>query len=551
MRNVPEKNIGDDLTSTEWDTGVMDELKNCIIDTSQSFNNNDNSQLVQSIMLLSANRKLYIEDTGSTGSAYQIKNLQILGDQIKLIQLGMKIDLIITNANSVINPTIQFNGITGTYNIKNRDGSDLLIGAFSDNDIVSLYFNGTDFIVANYIFNQKIINESNYYTAVFSNNNYTLTNSLTNPSSYYNGLIVTFESPADNTSNVTLQIGGLTQVNLVKCGQNVVAGDLLNDCIISAMYYDGSFHVLKSFDYLNSYSDGLFKLKGSGDSNYSAFANTSSVIPITGLSLTLTNNDSFKTYLPTNDTDDTTITIPALSTCDRSCEFLFNIFLQNNQLIINANGTDKIYYNGSELSNVTLSKCANSTFKLKKLSNIYWVLTGVNSASETVSGVSTIATQTKVDTGTDDFSYITAKKLKDTPFIVNLGIVYPVGSTKEFLLNIDPNTLPGYSSFTWERLPNGLIYTTDNIAKIGMSNGTEESVGGGVNPTSLSLSQIPQFSVKINISNTSQIGGGNSIKGCGDPVNTVITQDSIGGGQPHVHELNLRTVYVTKWVRTA
>lgn len=118
MKNVPNKNIGDTLTSQEYNEGTNEELRNFIGETGQSFNDSDSNQLIQAINIMSSNRMTFKETVGSTGSAYEVTSFLAGVEPLKFLQAGAYFHVKITNENTSTTPTISFDGFAGTFNIK-------------------------------------------------------------------------------------------------------------------------------------------------------------------------------------------------------------------------------------------------------------------------------------------------------------------------------------------------------------------------------------------------------------------------------------------------
>ena len=135
----------------------------------------------------------------------------------------------------------------------------------------------------------------------------------------------------------------------------------------------------------------------------------------------------------------------------------------------------------------------------------------------------------------------------------SLDIIYPIGSTKEFYSAVDPNpnALTGYSAFTWVRVANGITFITDDKSKMSTTEGNQLPVGGTTESTPLTIAQIPAHEHNLTASVIS--GGGQPFGSGGSSTidNRNIGTGSTGGSQGHTHDLNLQTVYFSKWVRTA
>ena len=401
MRNVPNKVVGDTYTSQELNEGGLDEDKNMITDTLQNFDNTSVSQKMQAVILAAGNRLTYIENTGSTGSAYKVKNLQSTSDQAKFIQNGFKFTLIFTNENTVINPTIEFDGILGTYNIVDKDSNPIKLSLFKANSIVEFVYNGTKFLVASVLTSQEDINKNNFYTSVYTSPNYLLTNNVANPTAYYDGMIINFVANSKSDTAVTITINGLSSISLVKAGGELSYNDILLGSLVSASYYGGKFYLMKNKDNFISNSNNT----------YSSFDNDNisrkSAFNIGGLAgyssnVTLTALQSHQKIKIANTANVVQITLPQWSTCDDNCEFPVMVQSSLHAASIIAHTGELINYNGVAQASINLL-VDNGIFLIKKdlIANT-WFMSGYSQSNGAVVGS---ISQTVVNTIPNGYLY--------------------------------------------------------------------------------------------------------------------------------------------------
>lgn len=385
MRNVPSKIAGDTYTSQELNEGTLNEDKHIITDTLQNFDSTSVSQKMQAIILAAGNRLTYIEDTGSTGAAYKVKNLQSTSDQAKFIQDGFKFTLIFTNTNTVPNPTIEFHGIIGTYNIVDNNNNPLKLNIFKLNSFVEFVYNGTNFVVASILTSQEDINKNNFYSSTYTSPNYLLTNNIVNPTSYYNGMVINFVSNSKSNAPVKLKIGSLTAISLINDNGEVSYNDILLNSLVSAIYYSGNFYLLKIKN----------NIIVNSNNTYSAFDNSNvnrrSAFNIGGLAtyssnVNLSPLQSHQKIKINNTSNSVQITLPAWSTCDDNCEYPIMIESSDNAVSFAAYNNEFIAYNGIIQSSISLI-VDNGSFIIKKDTiNNTWFVSGYSQSNGAVVG---------------------------------------------------------------------------------------------------------------------------------------------------------------------
>ena len=387
MRNVPNKVVGDIYTSQELNEGGLDEDKHMITDTLQNFDNNSVSQKMQAIILAAGNRLTYIENIGSTGSAYKVKNLQSTSDQAKFIQDGFKFTLIFTNTNIVSNPTIEFDGIIGTYNIVDNNNNPLQLNIFKLNSFVEFVYNGTNFVIASILTSPEDINKNNFYSSTYTSPNYLLINNIVNPTSYYNGMVINFVSNSKSNASVKLKIGGLTAISLINDNGEVSYNDILLNSLVSAIYYSGHFYLLKVKN----------NIIVNSNNTYSAFDNSNigrrSAFNINGLAsyssnVTLSPLQSHQKIKINNIANHVQIVLPQWSACDDNCEYPIMIESSNHSVSFIAFTGEFIQYDGISQSSISLI-VDNGSFLIKKDTiNNTWFISGYSQSNgATVSSI--------------------------------------------------------------------------------------------------------------------------------------------------------------------
>jgi hypothetical protein len=73
MKDIANKIGGSLYTTGDYNEGVPGEARAFITDSDQGFNAGDPTQILKSIVTLNASRASYIENAGSTGSAYLVE----------------------------------------------------------------------------------------------------------------------------------------------------------------------------------------------------------------------------------------------------------------------------------------------------------------------------------------------------------------------------------------------------------------------------------------------------------------------------------------------
>lgn len=548
MRQNVVKNIGDTETSQEFNEGLGQELNSCIEGVSLSFDSNDDKQLLQSMSIVTSNRMTYKEITGSSGTAYIIQTYQDNIEPLKNLVSGCKIRLYISNTNTTTTPTIKIDNLPDTYAIKQTNGNDLTLGMIESESFISLIFDGTDFLLENNVFSEKNINELNTYTvSSYSSNTYNLQNLVKNPLEYYNGLVVVFKASNTCASTPKININSLGDINIVDIQKETLTeSEILQNDVIECIYYDTEFHIIKKSSKIKNNNDVLSFQNNNGEYISSVNINDNDRIDS---NTTLTDNDINK-IISIDNTSSLAVTMPLTSNLDNNAKFIF-CCESNSDTIFQCDGSDQFIVDNSVKTSFT-ANVSNTLIIISKVDDELYSVSYTRKSTTDLLGSVKKATQTQVDAGTDPDLYITPETLYNTPFIANLNIIYPIGSTKEFYSNTDPdpNTLTGYSSFTWERVASGIAYITDDNNKMATTEGSQDTVGGTTNGTTLTIQQMPSHTHSYDLRVP---GAGTNISpaGYGGVGTTSGNTSSTGGGQPHSHVLNLKTTYYSKWVRTA
>jgi len=145
MLNLSNKATGDELTADEWDNHAK-ESENVVTNAGLTLSNNEND-LTKAIDIY-AKSNMY--NTTNSGNDYTIVDR---GLNVEELKAGMIIFVRFNQANTDIT-TLTIGGTT--INVKNLDGSLLSGMRFKTNEIVGLYYNGSDFISTRFLY--KYIN---------------------------------------------------------------------------------------------------------------------------------------------------------------------------------------------------------------------------------------------------------------------------------------------------------------------------------------------------------------------------------------------------------
>jgi hypothetical protein len=548
MRQNTIKAIGDTETSQEFNQGIGQELNSVVEGAGLSFDNNSDKQLLQSMSIITSNRMSYKEVAGSTGEAYVIQTYQDNIEPLISVVNGAKISIYITNTNSTTTPTLKFDNLPTLYTIKKSDGSALTEELLQANTILSLFFDGTNFVLENELTTERNINQLNVYTSVFSSNTYNLQNIIKNPTEYYNGLVVVFLATSTCTPTPKININLLGDKNIVDIQkETITASEILLNDVVECIYYGNEFHVIKKSSKIKNVDNVLCFQNDLG--SYIDSLNINPNLRITA-DTTLT-KINVNQMISINNATSKIITLPLLSSISSNSKFVFQ--LESNSYVTFNTGTGNSFIIDNTTKTTFESNIQDNYIVISYITSFLYSVSYTANSSETLYGSIKTSTQALVDGLTDDTTAVTPKTLANTPFIANLNIIYPIGSTKEFYSATDPNpnTLTGYSAFTWVRVANGLVSITDTTVKIGTTTGSQESVGGNVNGTTLTIAQIPEHNHELYYNEAGSSGGTNPV-GFG-VVSTPFTKETgtRGGGQAHTHVLDLKTTYYSKWVRTA
>jgi hypothetical protein len=518
MRDVPNKVAGDLYTTDDFNEGVNKPLRSVLIDSGQGFNSLDDAQILKSIVTLNASRASYKENAGSTGTAYLIELVDTGKQDLFELNAGTTISLVITNANAVTAPTIAFinEPAIPAKTIKRLDGAPLAIGELEAGLLVDLYYDGTDFLVKNLndATSLQDIEEEQLYTVTgVTGNEYTLSRSVgLNPTAYYNGMIVKFISTQTNTDAVTLKITGLAAVSLVESQSAVMRiGDISNGDLIYAMYSTASnnFRVIKKTERVRikaSTGNNLLEFL-TPDANYYTIANGDDMMLwVTGNPIDIDISDDKKDLYILNNEAAYTVNLPDSATLSPNFSLsLVNITVADTVLNFPYNGSDQLVVNGivygTSAASLTLPKSAGSVVKIRALQG-NWYINADAKASQTAGGYTYYADQATVDAGVVSDQAVSPLTLKNTPFIVNLNVVYPVTS-KFFadspLMVTDPDQIvPGWGVFTWNTLAGGagarfvhMIATTTAVQTTGVL-GSNDAISGSTNGHGLNINEGPR-----------------------------------------------------------
>ena len=150
---ITNKVEGDTLEALEWNQ--LAELNNLITSSGQSLDANVLEQVAKAIANYTNSGNFYIEN--GVANAYTL----IASGSFKAptsYTAGMVVRFITTNANTTTTPTINLAGL-GSKNIKKADGTPVIAGDI--NGYVELRYNGTDFLIKEKIYFDKLIKLTN------------------------------------------------------------------------------------------------------------------------------------------------------------------------------------------------------------------------------------------------------------------------------------------------------------------------------------------------------------------------------------------------------
>ena len=144
---------------------------------------------------------------------------------------------------------------------------------------------------------------------------------------------------------------------------------------------------------------------------------------------------------------------------------------------------------------------------------------------------------------------VTYEKLDANVVLEIMKLIYPIGDTKTMYNNNNP---PFHNvGMTWALIEDGyaVISTTGNNA--GTTSGANRLDTGSTTGHALNVNQIPPiaFTYKGGVYNYQLQGSGQGPKFAYTEGNR--TTNTIGGNQAHSHVLNVRTIKLRIWRRTA
>jgi len=164
MLNLSSKATGDELTAGEWDNHSK-ELENVVSNAGLTLSNNE-SDLTKAIDIYS---KSNMYNTTNSGNDYTIVDRGLNVDELKA---GMIIFVRFNQANTDV---VTLSIATTTINVKNLDGSLLSGMRFKTNEIVGLFYNGTNFISTRFLY-KYIDNSPSGFFNFYSDDNDVITN---------------------------------------------------------------------------------------------------------------------------------------------------------------------------------------------------------------------------------------------------------------------------------------------------------------------------------------------------------------------------------------
>lgn len=582
MKQVPTKNIGDTLSSEEFDFGGNAERKNFVTDTGQSFDQANQKQMLQSANRIAFARTSLKETAGSTGAAYKLGIIQVGSEPLTSLLDGSTFRFKVVNANTTETPTIIINSLNPlppAIPLRNQDGSDLYIGQLAVGDIVTVYYNEIEsrceILSDNSILNEtRDVNLSNFHNVVSFTpaGNVYLLQSPGGSQPIYHGYIIRFKATDTITGATHISLSETTSLNipLRKNNRELVAGDIkMGDVITAVASNDNTFQIIsQTFQtWLNSSNQVVSKDLEGGERVI--YYNASSTQHLAGGSpYQLTELDDKKTFLISSFTGTQTIVLPSKTAPfapNFTCEFsVYEPF--GGQIVFEAPPGETFLRDGGDNSSYTLrlnygdfAKLIGSNVRLKIffISDFSgFILSGVDNATYDVQGVGTIARQQLVDAGVDEQAWVTSKTFKQG--LINAGYIgikdnNPVGTIREFGNDFDPNSDPAFSSggMVWTEINAGYVcQTTNTPGQAGTYAGANSFQGGGTNGTSLTIAQIPAHTHPVEYVNDTGKDTLPVAIGTNSAVHADINTKPVGGSQAHSHVLDGKVFYVRKWMRT-
>ena len=579
MKNIPDKVAGNLYTTSDFNDGSNRELRTVVTSSGQGFDENDNAQLIKSIAINNSNGASYKESVGSTGASYLIENEDNLTQGLISLKVGATFSVAITNPNNTTTPELAFKSpALGPFNIKRLNGSNLIEEEIKTGFIVDFYYDGTDILIKNLndATSLQDIESAQLYTvnAVVGNEYQITVASGTNPTAYFNGLTVKFINTVQvNSGAATVNINGIGPIAIADSTDRPMnEGDIgLNDLIV--LQYSTSnnkFRVIKKTERINfsPTTNQLTAFDRSGDER--VFANFNGLASPTSITAehdkqTLVYSSSFN---PIN------IQLPPIATLkpNFSCDIMLYEPSPNPVTFLAAPGEFFQRDGGNTTSyQIRVDNNSNILFKLHYFNPVAGlILSGADGANESIAGIARIAQQGVVDAGVDDTRFITPLKLKNVPFIQNLGVVYPIGTK---FLNVSPlmvsdpeSILPGGNTFTWAP-----VGTTGNKYASVVANpestqtqgilGSNDIINGTTVPHTLIEAEMPihhhiaawgeekdQYNPPWGLA--AGYDGNNEVGSAAtDNNNSWGNTSPKGGNQPHSHALDIRSYVEYGYIR--
>lgn len=418
-------------------------------------------------------------------------------------------------------------------------------------------YDGTDVLIAsdNKNVDEKSVNEGNFYTVSnFSSNVYTLDSVIGNPSSYYSGLVVRFSATNKNTGNVSLKIGALATTQLLDSDNQLAEGDINENDLIEAIYANAKFNIVKKTSQL--LLDSNNKLNAKNLQNvYRPFFDLSNIIvvnnPSSSYQLEAAHDKSIIVIHP-NSTNLFTINLPPLSSVIDTYSVKILNMKKDEEMGIEPHElhpTDQFMRDGILTPNFSTIGAPNTVVDIYK-GDQYFVVGGVGYASNEIGGISRKATQTEVNDGEDDNSFVTPYTLHNKSSLLSASQYHPIGT---IIFNGDsqfnPTELPGVGSgLIWTQLPNDVVIRlVSSSGDVGIiTQGSQSIDGGSTDGHAIDINEMPSHTHTINQSVSGSGGSGSGF----DSGSGAIT-NATGGGQPHSHNVDFKHINLRAWVRTA
>lgn len=584
MFQIPNKVEGNTYNTEEFNKGVREELQTFITDTSQSFNPNDPTQMVQAVNRIAFNRTTLKEAVGSSGAAYQLETVVANVQALKVLENGSIFYFKAIHANTTKTPTIIINTLDPLLTpipLKRQDGSDLYIGQIKVGDIVSVHYNATAGRAEVFQDNDPInelrnVNEGNFHNVISFNpvgNVYTL-QSPVGISGAYQGYLIRFKATNTITgaAHITIPSTAYTDIPLEKDNRQLVAGDITAGDVIEAVTSgDGTFQIVKQTFQTWLNTDNQLVSKDLNGDNVPVY-NFEPLEVITGTGTrTLTEADNKKQFMVSSFSGTQTIILPSKTApYAKQFECYFALFEPFGGVItFEAPAGESFLRDGLGKSSYTLRinyggfsglTGSNLHFKIHYVdASNGFILTGADGATTDVQGVGRIATNPEALAGTNETAWITPASLHYA--LNNLGYfnfeqANPVGTIRSFGNDFDPNTTAPFNtgSMVWTPITEGYVpQTTTTPGQAGQYAGANSFQGGSTNGHTLVIGEIPDHVHSINnVARPVQEGSADiPIIGPPPPTASNMNTGSAGGNQAHSHVYNGKVHYRRDWQRTA